>query len=169
MSLSIGLGQYAVGRNVEEDWAIYGLGSCVGLILCDLAADVVAMAHIVLPASPSPDPEEPARYGDTAVPFLLRKMEELGAAIPRVLAQMAGGARMFQIGGVSGDIGRRNVEAVRESLARHGVPITAECVGGTSGRTLRWNAKERVAVVSRFGAPDVVLAPQRCRTGSGRG
>jgi len=162
MSLAIGLGQYAVGRNVEEDWAIYGLGSCVGLILCDPLTWVLGMAHIVLPTSPSASPPEPARYGDTAVPFLLEEMGKLGAAPSRVTAQMAGGARMFEISGISGDIGRRNVEAVRESLARHGVPVTGECVGGTSGRTLRWNAKERVAVVSQFGSPDVVLAPDRC-------
>ncbi|MFO7319858.1 MAG: chemotaxis protein CheD [Clostridia bacterium] len=165
MIRSIGLGEYAVGRDVQEDWAIYGLGSCVGLILCEPTTRVLAMAHVVLPVSPSPDPEQPARYGDTVVPFLLEEMKKLGAVTEHVMAQLAGGARMFEISGVAGDIGRRNVESVRSSLARHGVPVTAEEVGGASGRTLRWHAKTRLAVVSRFGAPDVILTPDRCRVG----
>ena len=164
MSLGIGLGKYAVGKDVGEDWAIYGLGSCVGLILCDSFSRVLAMAHVVLPQSPAPEPAEPARYADTVVPFLLGEMAGLGAMTSRIVAQMAGGARMFQISGAAGDIGRRNVEAVREHLARHGIPLTAECVGGTAGRTLRWLAREGIAVVSRFGQPDVILGSESCRS-----
>lgn len=159
MSLGIGLGKYAVGKNVGEDWVIYGLGSCIGLILCDRTADVVAIAHIVLPSSPSRDPAEPARYADTAVPHLLEEMKNLGALASRVAAQIAGGARMLQISGIAGDIGARNIEAVREELDRRKIPLIGECVGGTSGRTLRWDAKRRLAVVSQFGSPERILTP----------
>lgn len=159
MSRGIGLGKYAVGRNVQEDWVIYGLGSCVGLILWDRTADVVSIAHIVLPKSPAEAPAEPARYADTAIPHLLAEMKKHGALLSRIVAQIAGGARMLQISGIAGDIGARNVEAVREELSRHRIPLVAELVGGTSGRTLRWDAKRRIAVVSQFGSPDVILTP----------
>ena len=138
---------------------IYGLGSCIGLILCDSLENILAMAHIVLPVSPAPDPPEPARYADTAIPLLLEEMKKRGAFAGRIVAKLAGGARMLQISGVVGDIGARNLESVREGLARHRIRIVAECVGGTSGRTLRWNAKQRIAVVSQYGAPDLILTP----------
>src|SRR5690606_14944808 len=163
MSLATGLGKYAVGKDVRQDWVIYGLGSCIGLILCDRWEGVLGMAHIVLPASPEPDPPEPARYADTAVPFLLQEMERLGASANRIVAQMAGGARMLQINGAVGDIGMRNLQAVREQLSLRRIRIVAESVGGTSGRTLRWSAAERIAIVSRFGAEDVVLTPASCQ------
>lgn len=159
MSHGIGLGKYAVGRDVKDDWVIYGLGSCIGLILCDSTTHVLAMAHIVLPASPKENPPEPARYADTAIPHLLEEMKKLGALTSRIVAKIAGGARMLQISGLVGDIGARNLEAVREGLARHRIPLIAECVGGTSGRTLRWNAEKRLAIVSQYGAPDHILTP----------
>lgn len=159
MSVGIGLGKYAVGRNVQEDWVIYGLGSCIGLILCDRAVNVVSMAHIVLPTSPTQEPAEPARYADTAIPHLLEEMKKLGALTSRIVAQIAGGARMLRISGIVGDIGARNVEAVREGLSRHKIPIIAECVGGTSGRTLRWDAAKRIAIVSHFGSTEQILTP----------
>src|SRR5690606_19284743 len=163
MSLATGLGKYAVGKDVRQDWVIYGLGSCIGLILCDRWEGVLGMAHIVLPASPEPDPPEPARYADTAVPFLLQEMERLRAIPNRIVAFPAGGTRMVEINGAVGAIARRNLEAVREELAMRRIRVGGESVGGTFGRTLRWNAAEGLAIVSRFGAADEVLTPVPCR------
>ena len=117
MSLAIGLGKYAVGKDVRQDWVIYGLGSCIGLILCERWEGVLGMAHIVLPASPEPDPPEPARYADTAVPFLLQEMSGSEPSQNRIVAFLGGAPGCSRSTGRVGDIGRRNLEAVREGLA----------------------------------------------------
>ncbi|OUM92683.1 MAG: hypothetical protein BAA04_01615 [Firmicutes bacterium ZCTH02-B6] len=157
--ISIGLGEYRVGRAVDEEWTIYGLGSCVGLILCDPGRRVSAMAHVVLPEHHAASADEPAKFGDTVVPFLLHEMSRLGARREAIYAQLAGGARMLSFSELP-DIGARNVAVVREQLALHGVPIVAERVGGTHGRTLSWDVRHGVATVKRVGAPAEVLTPQ---------
>lgn len=156
---SIGLGEYRVGCAAEEEWTIYGLGSCVGLILCDPGRRVAAMAHVVLPERFNTAPDEPAKFADTVVPFLLQEMERLGARQERIYAQTAGGARMLAFSELP-DVGSRNVAMIREQLARHRIPLVAEQVGGNHGRTLSWDARRGVATVKRAGKPPEVLTPQ---------
>ena len=85
-------------------------------------------------------PDAHARYADTGVRELLDRVTDLGASRRRLVAKIAGGARMFQVPGDTDmlDIGARNAEAVRAALAETGVPIIAEDVGGTVGRTMRY-------------------------------
>jgi len=175
--VSIGLGEYRVGCAVDEEWAIYGLGSCVGLILADPGRGVSAIAHVVLPEKFANGNDEPAKFADTVVPFLLDQMIRLGARRDKIYAQAAGGARMLAFSELP-DIGARNVAMVRQQLAAHGIPLVAERVGGTHGRTLSWDARRGVATVKRVGTPPEVLTPQQyvyeevaavgSRTGSGR-
>jgi len=157
--ISLGLGEYRVGRAADEEWTIYGLGSCVGLILCDPCRRVSAMAHVVLPERHATAADEPAKYADTVVPFLLDEMSRLGARREAIYAQVAGGARVLCFSELP-DIGTRNVAVVREQLELHGIPIVAERVGGTHGRTLSWDVRRGVAEVRRVGAPAEVLTPQ---------
>lgn len=157
-SVGVGLGEAVFGRDGEgaDEWVIYGLGSCVGLILVDAAAGAAAMAHIVLPKSPGHAPVRPAKYADTAVPYLLEGLAGLGAAVNRVVAHVVGGAKMLKLGAVA-DIGRRNTEAVRFLLEERGIPVVGECVGGNAGRTLRWDRRRRLAIVSQVGKDDLVF------------
>jgi len=82
----------------------------------------------------------PARYADTGIRELLDRVTGLGASKRRLVAKIAGGARMFQVPDDMNmlDIGMRNAEAVRVALAETGVPIVAQDVGGTVGRTMRY-------------------------------
>lgn len=120
-----------------------GLGSCVGIALIDERAGVFALAHVFLPEAPNGGPKSgagPATYATTVVPALVREMQRLGGAIRggRLVAVIAGGARMFAAGGRSGaDIGERNVIAVKRSLQEARIPVVAEATGGTHGRTIR--------------------------------
>ena len=82
----------------------------------------------------------PARYADTGIRELLDRVTGLGASKRRLVAKIAGGARMFRVPDDMNmlDIGARNAEAVRVALAETGVPIVAQDVGGTVGRTMRY-------------------------------
>jgi len=158
--VSIGMGEYRAGLAVEEEWTIYGLGSCVGLILSDPERRVAAMAHVVLPERFPTAADEPAKFADTVVPFLLQELTRLGARRERICAQAAGGAHMLALSELP-DIGARNVAVIREQLRQHGIPLVAEQVGGNHGRTLSWDALRGVATVKRAGKPPEVLTPRQ--------
>jgi chemotaxis protein CheD len=135
-----------------------GLGSCVGIALYDPEAGVLGLAHAMLPSvenAPSDDcPErertqsvataspdggrcrDSAKYVDTAVPALLEAMEGAGARRRRIRGKLAGGSTMFEFDAQEESIGTRNVAAARRTLARLGIELVAEDVGGSHGRSL---------------------------------
>ena len=157
---SIGLGDYRIAPYPahEEKWVIYGIGSCIGLILCDRLTRISAMAHIVLPEpAPGSVVEQPGKFAVTAVPFLLERMIRLGASPDHVYSQIAGGACMLRLN--LADIGAKNIQSIRAALQEANIPIIAEDVGGNHGRTLHWDLRTGKAIISRIGMPDVTLTP----------
>ncbi|GIO41838.1 MULTISPECIES: chemotaxis protein CheD [Paenibacillus] len=117
-----------------------GLGSCVGVTLFDPKLKVAGLAHVMLPSSEiaREGALNIAKYADTAVPELVRRMNELGVVTSRLVAKMAGGSQMFAFSG-SGDsmrIGPRNVESCKLALSELGIPLIAEDTGGNYGRTI---------------------------------
>ncbi len=129
------MGELAVSDTVGDELVAIGLGSCIGLALVDRMANVAGLAHVVLPESQG-QTEPRAKFADLAVPDLIGRLVGAGAARRRVEAVLVGGARMFSVG-PSLDIGARNAEAVREALAKEGITIRAEEIGGNRGRTAR--------------------------------
>ncbi|RUS46352.1 chemotaxis protein CheD [Cohnella sp. AR92] len=128
-----------------------GLGSCVGLTLFDPDRTVAGMAHIMLPSSEIAREGQLniAKYADTAIPELLRRLLELGANKRRLVAKLAGGAQMFAFagGGDSMRIGPRNVESTKLALGSMGIPIVAEDTGGNFGRTVELNSQSGIFVI----------------------
>jgi len=120
-----------------------GLGSCVGVVLYDQLRGVAGLAHIMLPDSSlsKTTPVNIAKFADTALVALVKKLERLGAKKNCLKAKIAGGAQMFQFSGTTDimRIGPRNVEAVKKQLQQLNIPIFAEDVGGNSGRTIEFN------------------------------
>lgn len=128
------------------------VGSCVAVALHDRRLLVAGLAHVVLPASRGAA-DEPGKYADTAVPELLRRMQELaGGETLRPAAKLAGGARMFafQKGGL---IGEQNLAAVERALAASGIPVMARCCGGARGRRLSLDVVSGAVTVEAVGAP----------------
>ncbi len=153
------MGAYAVLRG-EGTVAALGLGSCVAVILHDRHAQVVALAHVVLPsASLSRDRDRPARFADTAVPLLVGGMKIEGADVARIVARLVGGASMFANLLAAGTVpmGERNVLAARAALRAAGISIVGEAVGGSSGRSVWFDARRGTALVRSVGAEDRAL------------
>jgi chemotaxis protein CheD len=118
-----------------------GLGSCVALALHDPATGIAGLAHILLPTvGTNPPSIRAAKYADTAVPMLVEEMRRHGAR-RKLVAKMAGGARMFAALLPSGiNMGERNIEATRAALAKLGIKIIGEDVGGEYGRSVKFFA-----------------------------
>ncbi len=106
------------------------LGSCVGIVLHDLAAHIGGVAHIVLPKS-NGEADHPGKFADTAIPAMILDLDRLrGRKVTRGLtAKIVGGASMFQAGAAL-NIGRRNSESVEKILADLGIPILGAMSGG---------------------------------------
>ncbi len=115
-----------------------GLGSCVAVALHCPNANISGLAHILLPTvGIGPPSVHPAKYADSAVPLLVEEMKRHGAT-GRIVARMAGGARMFAALLSSGtNMGQRNIMASRAALHALRIPIVGEDVGGEYGRSVR--------------------------------
>lgn len=129
-----------------------GLGSCAGVAIVDERSGAAALAHVFLPERPDSGGRPGAgdgTYADVAIPALVAAVEAAaGSSATRLVAVVAGGSQMFGARPGS-DVGSRNVEAVRAALARAGVRVEREDVGGRRGRTMRIDASDRIVVTVR--------------------
>lgn len=128
-----------------------GLGSCVGVTLFDPMLKVAGLAHVMLPSSEiaREGALNLAKYADTALPELVRRLSELGVTKSRLIAKMAGGSQMFTFAG-KGDsmrIGPRNVESCKAMLSELGIPLVAEDTGGNYGRTIELDCETGILFI----------------------
>lgn len=152
---AVGLGELKSSGVDGQVLVCYGLGSCIGLTFYDQIARVGVMGHIVLPESNlnRNGSFPPAKFADTAVPAAIAEAVRLGASRSRLVARIAGGARMLHVVGAGSklDIGSRNIEAVRAALSAEGIQIVAEDTGGSYGRTLQLFIGDGRLLVSTVG------------------
>jgi chemotaxis protein CheD len=157
METMVRMGELAISDTPGDVLVSLGLGSCIGLALVDKRAGVAGLAHIVLPVSSgTPKPETMNKFADHAVPALLDRMVERGASRVFMQAALVGGASMFAAAGL--EVGQRNAEAVRELVAGRRVPVVAEAVGGSRGRTVKVNVASGTVSVREAGGVEEVLA-----------
>ncbi|MFB6129946.1 MAG: chemotaxis protein CheD [Salinigranum sp.] len=140
--VKVGIADSAVG-DAHTTLVTSGLGSCVGIALYDSRAGVAGLVHAMLPRAEDahgPSTNE-AKYVDTGISALLAAMEVEGARVERTDAKLAGGSTMFEFTAGGGNIGGRNVEAAHRTLARVGIDVVAEDVGGSHGRSLELSGR----------------------------
>ena len=116
-----------------------GLGSCIGIAVYDPVTKIGGLAHIMLPDSTKiRNNSNIAKFADTGIEELIRKVTAAGASKARLVAKIAGGARMFEVSGLSevGNIGAKNAEASKKKLKELGIRIVAEDTGLNYGRTV---------------------------------
>lgn len=129
------MADYAVGGE-EHVLATLGLGSCIGISLYDQLKRVGGLVHIMLPENPGG--KKVVKYADTAIPFLIKQLEKMGAQKRRLSAKLVGGAAMFksESGNAAMQIGQRNIEAVEKYLKKERIDIEASDVGKDYGRSM---------------------------------
>jgi len=157
METMVRMGELAISNTPGEVLVSLGLGSCIGLAVVDKRAGVAGLAHIVLPAtSGAPRPGSLNKFADHAVPALVDGMVERGASRVFMQAALVGGASMFAGAGL--EVGSRNADAVRELVASRRVPVVAEAVGGSRGRTVKVDVTNGTVSVREAGGTEEVLA-----------
>ena len=167
---SVEMGETGLERAAGRRLQACGLGACVGLCLYEPQAQVALLIHVVLPqtlpaagkASASP---LPGKCADTALRHALAELARWGGQKHLVRAALVGGAQIFSPFSASSDpaavsrleIGPRNVAALRDQLARVGVPLCAEETGGHGGRTVTLEAGTGHVWVRPVGLPERLL------------
>ena len=116
-----------------------GLGSCVGVVVWDKQTKICGMVHVMLPDSTAiSQNSNTAKFADTGIEELVKKVVAIGAGRARLVAKIAGGAQMFKVSTASPSlrVGERNVEAAKKKLAELKIPLIAEDTGDSYGRTV---------------------------------
>ena len=134
-----------------------GLGSCVGICIRDPVAKIGGLAHAMLPDSKLlNNNENRAKFADTGIEDLVRKMLALGARKTRLEAKIAGGAQMFafQQRADMGRVGDRNVEASKKKLQELGIPLKAQDTGQNYGRTIVFYPETGELIIRSAGKPE---------------
>ncbi len=133
-----------------------GLGSCIGIALYDPSTKIGGLAHIMLPDSTKMrNNSNIAKFADTGIEELLNRMIKAGAVKSRLVAKIAGGAKMFEVSGLSdiGNVGQRNSEASRAKLKQLGIRLIAEDTGLNYGRTVELHCDNGDYYIKSVGKP----------------
>lgn len=170
-ALVVGVGDCKITSDPGAELITYALGSCIAVAIWDPVAKVAGMLHFMLPDS-SVDRngngrDAPYRYADTGTPLLFRTAYERGAEKRRLVVRIAGGAAVFDDGGIF-NIGQRNLTALRKILWKAGVLLQGEEVGGSISRTVRLSNADGRMMVRCAGEPERELVAQRRREIPGR-
>ena len=135
------------------------LGSCIGIAIYDRGNNIGGLAHIMLPVNNNGDPNK-AKYADSAISELLRKLTSKGVDKCELIAKIAGGAKMFDTNKKIShfmEIGLRNEEAVREGLKREGVRLIAADTGNNYGRNIQFEIATGRITVKSHGREAIVI------------
>ncbi len=149
---TIGIADMKLTRN-QGTLITYALGSCIGICLWDPLLKIGALVHIMLPINMEKNRTSPFKYADTGIRLTLTKMEQMGAKRARIVAKIAGGAKMFNVpgNGSLGNIGQRNIESVHQVLRLEGIRLLKEDVGGSAARTLFFDVATGEGTVKIYG------------------
>jgi chemotaxis protein CheD len=107
------------------------VGSCVAVCLWDKTLKYGGMNHFLHPWIGDASRATP-QYGNVATAALVRIMEESGCRRNELVAHVVGGSHPEDISDHRG--ADENVRIARAVLARKGITILSEDVGGTIGR-----------------------------------
>jgi chemotaxis protein CheD len=126
------------------------LGSCVSVCLWDPLLKIGGMNHYLLPLWNGEGLPTP-RYGNIAIPKLIKKMMSYGCKKKNIKAKVFGGANVLtQINNRDNSAGINNVILAEDMLKEEGIPIISFDVGEHFGRKIKFNTKTGVVMVKRF-------------------
>ncbi len=145
-TMNVGLAEIRYGKD-EECLKSIGLGSCVGVVLYHPSSHTAGMAHVMLPDSSATRTTDYllGKFADTAIKAMVDWFKKEKFVLSELKAKISGGSEMFKANGtrLSGRIGPRNVEAVKQQLSNFNIKLIAEDTGGHFGRTIAFNCSSQ--------------------------
>jgi chemotaxis protein CheD len=117
------------------------LGSCISACVRDPVAGIGGMNHFMLPIKSTTNllkHTDAARYGNFAMEQMINDILRNGGTRDNLEVKVFGGGRVMK--GVT-DIGKRNIEFVKEYIQLEGLQLKAEDVGGDYPRKVLYYPK----------------------------
>lgn len=112
------------------------LGSCISIILIDRNSGTCGMCHYLIPKNKM-GPSNNPRYGEFAIPHLIKGFEKTGIDLSYVEAEIFGGGSVVsQFQGSWSQVGQKNIDCAKKILKESGISIKYEDIGGQSGRKI---------------------------------
>jgi len=137
------------------------LGSCLGIVLYDKETKIGALAHVMHPSwKKVSNNANKGKFVDTAIELMFSVLIDSGASADRITARIVGGASMFDhivCDKSIVQIGPANISAARNELARLGIPVIDERVGGNKGRTVIFDLSDGSVRVRDAGGNEEIL------------
>lgn len=130
-------GEYFLTR--EDKVLVTVLGACVSACIRDTVSGIGGMNHFLVPAPDDCASNETTRrphsmlYGTAAMDCLIDQLLSAGARFERLEAKVFGGA---QLAGslVPADTAQRSKDGVLDDLAKRGIAVSAQSLGGVLAR-----------------------------------
>ena len=156
--IKVGMADLNIAKS-PDSLTTLGLGSCIGLTLYDPVAKIGGLVHYMPDSTKLKNNSNIAKFGDTGIRELYKKMIEKGASPTRMVAKIAGGAKMFEVSGLSsvGNVGERNAEEAKIILKELKVRLVAEDTGLNYGRTVVLNCENGEYLIKSVGKPQKVI------------
>lgn len=111
------------------------LGSCIAICMWDPIAGKGGLIHFLLARAPTGETHD-TRYGEVAMPLLVRNLCAVGCSRERLQVTVAGGADVLSN---MQQIGTENTAYALEWLRNEGFQIVQKDFGGTTARRVRFN------------------------------
>lgn len=145
-------GEYYV--TINDEAIVTVLGSCVSACIRDKVFGIGGMNHFMLPvsreqASLMRRTEESARYGNFAMEQMINDILKNGGRRENLEVKIFGGGRVLQ-NMQSIDVGRRNIDFVKEYIATEGMSLLKEDVGDIYPRKVMFFPATGRALVKRL-------------------
>jgi len=115
------------------------LGSCVAICVWHPRLKIGGMSHCLLPTrgAEAPAGELSGRYVDECFGIFFREMARAMTLKRDYVVKVFGGGNMFEFTDKTGiTVGERNLQMIRQIMAREGMQISAEHVGGKGHRNV---------------------------------
>ena len=157
--IKVGMADLKVAK-APDSLITLGLGSCIGLTLYDPVTKIGGMVHYMLPDSTQlKNNTNIAKFGDTGIRELYNQMIKRGAVPRRMVAKIAGGAKMFEVSGLSnvGHVGERNAQQAKKMLRELQVPLVAEDTGLNYGRTVTLDCETGEFFIKAVGKTNKII------------
>lgn len=155
---TVGISDMKILKN-EGTLITYALGSCIGICVYDETNKLGGMVHIMLPRSLRKPGDNIYKYADSGIQDMIKQLELKGASRNRMIAKIAGGAKMFELqeSSVLGNIGDRNAQSALSVLSSLGIPVKSKDIGLNYARTMSFDVGTGKVVVKTFGKPEKIL------------
>ncbi len=142
--------QYAIvhSNQITSKMGVFGLGSCIALILRDKKNNIHGMSHIMLPDSQDSKNDEhiitPHKYVDTSIKELQKELIAHGANKKNIKAIVIGGAHIINV-----EHQIPNADVLLEELKKYNIPLEKTDIGGKRGRSVIYDAKDGSVLVKK--------------------